>query len=95
MKREAFHWDGMIATNLSSYRRLPHHQSENIRTEINVMLMADVIEASNSPWPDPVVMVKKKDGLLRLCLNYRKLNLVTKGDVYTLQRCDEILQAMS
>ena len=77
------------------YRRLPHHQRENIRREINVMLMADVIEASNSPCSDQVVMAKKKDGSLRVCLNYRKLNLVTKGDVYTLQRCDEILEAMS
>ena len=77
------------------YRRLPHRQRKNIRTEIYAMLMAGVIEPSNSPWPDPVVMVKKKDGLLRLCLNYRKLNLVTKGDVYPLPRCDDIREAMS
>ena len=44
------------------YRRLPPHQSENIRTEIEAMLMADVIEPSNLPWSAPVVMVKRKDG---------------------------------
>ena len=57
--------------------------------------MADVIEPLNSPWSDPVVMVKKKDGSLRFCFNYRKLNQVTKRDVYPLPRCEEILEAMS
>lgn len=77
------------------HRRLPHHQRENIRTEIEAMLMADVIEPSNSPWSAPVVMVKKKDGSLRFCIDYRKLNQVTKRDVFPLPRCDEILEAMS
>ena len=63
------------------YRRLPHHQSENIRTEIEAMLMAEVIEPSNLPWSVPVVMVKKKVGSLRFCIDYRKLNQVTKRDV--------------
>ena len=53
------------------YRRLPHRQRKNIRTEIDAILMADVIEPSNSPWSDPVVMVQKKDGSLRFCFNYR------------------------
>ena len=59
------------------------------------MLMADVIEPSNSPWSAPVVMMKKKDGSLRFCIDKRKLNQVTKRDVYPLPRCDEILEAMS
>ena len=42
------------------YGRLPHHQRGNIRTEFEAMLMADVIEPSNSTWSAPVVMVKKK-----------------------------------
>ena len=41
------------------YQRLPHRQRKNIRTEIHAMLMADVMEPSNSPWSDPVVMVNK------------------------------------
>ena len=63
------------------YRRLPRLQRENIRTEIDAMLMvmSDVIEPSNSPWSPPVVMVKKKDGSLRFCIDYRKLNQVAKG----------------
>ena len=57
--------------------------------------MADVIEPSNLPWSAPVVMVKRKDGWLRFCTDYWKLNQVTKGDAYPLSMCDEILEAMS
>ena len=60
-----------------------------------LMVMSDVIEPSNSPWSPPVVMVIKKDGSLRFCIDYRKLNQVTKGDAYPLSMCDEILEAMS
>ena len=60
-----------------------------------LMVMSDVIEPSNSPWSPPVVMVIKKDGSLRFCIDYRKLNQVKKRDVYPLPRCDEILEAMS
>lgn len=76
-------------------RRLPYHQREEARKEIETMLASNVIEASESPWSAPVVMVRKKDGTLRFCVDYRKLNQVTKKDVYPLPRCDDVLEALS
>ena len=63
--------------------------------EIKKMLEKDVIQESNSPWGSPIVLVKKKDGTTRFCIDYRKLNLVTKGDCYPLPRMDDCFDSLS
>ena len=53
-----------------------------------------VIQPSNSPWASAIVLVRKKDGTLRICVDYRQLNSVTKLDTFPLPRIDDILDQL-
>ena len=61
---------------------------------IEEMCKQGVIEPSRSPWSSPVVLVKKSGGW-RFCVDYRKLNNVTRKDSYLLPRIDESIEALS
>lgn len=76
-------------------RRLSMHQKSIADQEIDKMLRADIIEPSNSPWAAPIVLVKKRDGTTRFCVDYRKLNNVTTKDAYPLPRINESLDTLS
>lgn len=66
-----------------------------IRSETEKMLKEGIIRPSSSPWSSPVVIVKKKDGTPRFCVDYRKINSITEKDVYPLPRIDEIIEQLS
>ena len=61
--------------------------------QVQQMLASDVIHPSNSPWASPVVMLRKKDGSLRFCVNFRQLNAATVKDAHPLPRIDDLLDA--
>ncbi len=71
-----------------------HHEEDIIRKEVAVLLANKIIRKSNSPWSAPVVLALKKDGSYRFCVDYRRLNQVTKKDVYPLPRIDTLLEKL-
>ena len=62
--------------------------------EVKRQLEAGVIEPSNSEWAAPVLFAPKKDGKLRFCIDYRKLNAMTVKDSYPLPRMDECIDTL-
>jgi len=76
-------------------RRFPPAHVEAISQHVDNMLKQGTIEPASSPWASNVVLVKKKDGSFRCCIDYRQLNSVTTKDVYPLPRTDDCLDAMA
>jgi len=76
-------------------RRIPIYMREEINKIIMDMKNRGVIGESKSPWMSPTVLVKKKDGTIRFCIDFRKLNAVTKKDSYPLPRIDDIFDQLS
>lgn len=74
---------------------LPFHWEKEINQEINRLIDQDIIQESHSAWASRIVPIRKKDGKLRLCVDYRALNAVTIKDAYPLPRISEILDSMA
>ena len=73
-------------------RRLSPAGPRTEQTCIKEMLEGGQIEHSDSPWASPVVLVTKKDGSTRFCVDYRQLNSSTVKDSYSLARIDDSLR---
>ena len=73
------------------YHRILPHQFEEVRIHLQEILEIGDIRHSNSPWASAVVLVQKKDGHLRFCIDLRKLNSHTVKDAYSLPRIPETL----
>ncbi|XP_024136818.1 uncharacterized protein LOC112151925 [Oryzias melastigma] len=72
--------------------RVPQRLVGQLNDEVKKMLELGVIEPSNSEWCSPVVIVSKKDGSLRICIDFRKLNAISEFDAYPMPRVDDLLE---
>ena len=75
-------------------RRMPFAVRKEVAKQLKMMQNLDVIQPSCSPWASPVVLVRKKDGSHRFCVDYRELNSVTRLDSYPLPRIDDLLDQL-
>ncbi|KAL6735246.1 hypothetical protein Aduo_005705 [Ancylostoma duodenale] len=76
-------------------RPIPIGARKEFKEIIKGLLERGIVEPSASEWASPVVLVKKKDGTLRLCIDYGELNKVTKQDSYPLPTIDAVLQSLN
>ena len=88
----------IITTTEKPIYQHPYRKSERerlaIKQEIEKMLKAKIIQPSNSPWSAPVLMIPKKNGEYRFCIDFRKLNTITEQDSFPLPRIDDILDRL-
>ena len=75
--------------------RIPQKLEEEVNNEIEKMLEMGIIRPSTSPWAAPIVIVPKPDGTIRLCVDYRKLNRVTKMDAYPISSMEKMIEKIA
>jgi len=75
------------------YRLSPVELNE-LKQQLDTLLASGFIEPSCSPWGAPILFVAKKDGTLRMCIDYRALNKVTRKDRYPLPRIDDLFDQL-
>ena len=75
--------------------RVPEMLKNGVKEEIDKLLRADIIEVSTSAWASPIVPIVKPDKTVRVCVDYRNVNALTKQDGYYMPTLDEILEKVS
>jgi hypothetical protein len=80
--------------NSKPYRYSPHHKDE-IEKQVQELLADGLITPSTSPFASPVLLVQKKDGTWRFCVDYRKLNTLTIKNRFPIPIVDEILDELA
>ena len=74
--------------------RLPYAYRDVVKKELEEMERDGVIERSTSEWAFPIVLVRKKDGSMRMCVDFRRLNAVAEADAYPVPRVDDIIDSL-
>ncbi|KZR96196.1 Uncharacterized protein APZ42_009605, partial [Daphnia magna] len=75
-------------------RRTSEALKNTVKSKIDSMLQNKIIRDSHSPFSAAIVMVNKKDGEMRMCIDYRQLNKITIKDRYPLPRIDDTVDAL-
>ena len=84
---------GATPIAIPSYRMSPAELVE-LKTQLDELIELKFIEKSVSPWRAPVLFTKKKDGTMRLSIDYRKLNAVTVKNKYPMPRIDALFDQL-
>jgi len=74
---------------------MPSSELVELKKQLDEMLQKGYIRPSSSPWGSPAIFVDKKDGSLRMCVDYRQLNDVTIKNKYPLPRIDDLFDQLS
>lgn len=85
---------GVAPPTHERYRPVPPKLYAALRILLQGILYSGVIVESSSPWAAPIVLVRKKNGTLRFCVDYRKLNSITHKDAFPLPRIEESLTCL-
>ena len=84
---------GASPISIAPYRMSPVELAE-VKTQVEDLLNKQFVRPSVSPWGAPVLLVKKKDGSMRMCVDYRQLNKVTIKNKYPLPRIDDLMDQL-
>lgn len=78
-----------------THRRIPPSMIAEVKQHLHQLLEAGIIRPSYSPWASNIVLVRKSNGELRMCQDYRRINNLTIPDAYSLPRIDELLDLLA
>ncbi len=79
----------------SSPYRIPQCLIKAINEELDEMLAKGIVRSSTNPWASPVVIVPKPDGKIQFCVDYCKLNSLTKMDAYPIPQTEQMLEKIA
>ena len=74
--------------------RLSHSEAQEVKRQLADYVRKGFIRPSSSPWASPILLVKKKDGSMRMCIDYRSLNQITIKNKYPMPRIDELFDQL-
>jgi hypothetical protein len=85
--------EGANPPNIKPYK-VPHKQTNEVEKLIQAMFQEAIIRPSNNPYSSPTILVRKKDGSWRLCIDYRELNSQTSKDKFPIPVIEDLLDEL-